>query len=567
MASTELIVAFSAQVEGLTTSLKRVNSSLEELRANAVTAGNAIESNVSGLSRAFSSLGNSIKGAVLAYAGFAGVRALGEVAVSVDDLNSSLRRLQILTGQSAGSIQSLFANLNQIGAQTGASVQSLTDQFQRFYVATTAIGASSSQVQQLVTVLAQFGRLSSGGPQEAAAAITQLSQGLASGRLNGDELKSVLENMPQLAQALATALGVGVGELRKMGEEGKLTADVVFPALLRAGEGLTRQLAGLPLTLRQSFQVAMDGMTRAAQEADKAIGATEFLSRVFQWIGQGGQAAARRIGGGAPGIEAQQVAESEIARLRENLRLQEQIRDAELQRRANMPADQANRSINQERYRQVTQNVLTAQQQFEEASSGAVDRVLQNVGVIVNADNDALERRLNGIRESSRQTDQILTTIERRNNERLRISGKADEDRAAVRARMNSDMSDSERTRAERAIAMITAEEQKDLAAIATREGAAAASLARRTQREDDAQKLAADRRAQAAREAFLPSKISRSVYGISSPALRRCSPRVAEETLPRIVVGSSSSSENRQPIWPSNSPESEGMGPRLETH
>jgi hypothetical protein len=80
--------------------------------------------------------------------------------------------------------------------------------------------------------------------------------------LQGDELRSVLENMPLLAEALAKQLGVGIGELRKLGSEGKLTADRVFPALLRATEDLGAQLDKAPLSLSRAFgqlQVATDG--------------------------------------------------------------------------------------------------------------------------------------------------------------------------------------------------------------------------------------------------------------------------------------------------------------------
>ena len=71
--------------------------------------------------------------------------------------------------------------------------------------------------------------------------------------LQGDELRSVLENMPLLAEALAKALGVSLGELRKLGSEGKLTADRVFPALLRAIEQVGAELDKAPASLSRAF--------------------------------------------------------------------------------------------------------------------------------------------------------------------------------------------------------------------------------------------------------------------------------------------------------------------------
>lgn len=315
MATTELIVAFSAQVAGLETSLKRVNARFDEMSNSAKTAAREINGSVGVIEASFTRLGNNLKS--MAFAALAAALTSGMIAaaVKVDDVNTSLTRMRVLTGETKSSVDTLFASLNRLGAQTGQSVDSLTNSFTRFFVATESLGTSRAQVEQLVQTLANFARVSSADPGASAAAITQLAQGLASGRLQGDELKSILENMPPLATALARALNVSVGELRKMGEEGKLTADVVFPALLRAGETLSTRLDGVPISLRQSFQVALDGMARGIREIDQQIGATAWLSRLLLRVGAIGQSLGVAVSGGAPGQEAQEVAEGRILRI------------------------------------------------------------------------------------------------------------------------------------------------------------------------------------------------------------------------------------------------------------
>ena len=89
--------------------------------------------------------------------------------------------------------------------------------------------------------------------QEISSATQQLAQALASGTLQGDELRSILEGLPTLAQALARELGVSIGELRKLGSEGKLTADTVFPALLGAVEKLNGEFERAPLSVGRAF--------------------------------------------------------------------------------------------------------------------------------------------------------------------------------------------------------------------------------------------------------------------------------------------------------------------------
>jgi tape measure domain-containing protein len=284
MATAELVVAFGAKLDGLEASLKRVTTKLGELESSAKKSsegiGKALEGG-GGFDRFSAGVVSATRSLVAFYAAIKGLTALRDGVVAVDDLNQSITRLRVLTSSSQSMSLNIFGNLAQIARQTGQPLQDVTDQFTRFYNATANLGASTSEVQRFVQVLAQFAQIGGAKPQEAAAAITQLAQGLASGKLQGDELKSILENMPVLAQALASALNVSVGTLRQMGEEGKLTAANVFPAILRAGEQMGDRLRGIPLSLRQSWQVLSDTATSVIAELDRRIGGTEWLSRLL----------------------------------------------------------------------------------------------------------------------------------------------------------------------------------------------------------------------------------------------------------------------------------------------
>ena len=76
-------------------------------------------------------------------------------------------------------------------------------------------------------------KLSGVSAEAANAAFLQLSQGLGSGTLQGDELRSVLEQMPAIAQAIAKEMDINVGSIKKFGSEGKITAEVIVRALDR----------------------------------------------------------------------------------------------------------------------------------------------------------------------------------------------------------------------------------------------------------------------------------------------------------------------------------------------
>jgi len=305
MATAELVIAFDARADKLEASLKRVTTQLNQLETVVGRTGGEVERNTGLMARAFDRATTNLTRFAVAYAGLRGAQAIADIVLKVDDLNQSLLRLQVLTNSSVGEAASQFSRLASVASSTGQPLAAVTDQFTRFFNATTSLGASRQEVEQFVKVLGDFGRVSTGGPQEVGAAITQLSQGLASGRLQGDELKSILENMPVLAQALARELGVSQGELRKMGEEGRLVAENVFPAIIRAGADLAQRLEGLPLSLRQSFQTFANAGLVAIARLDSAIGASEFLSRIFREAASGIDNAGRRALGTGPEVPAE----------------------------------------------------------------------------------------------------------------------------------------------------------------------------------------------------------------------------------------------------------------------
>ena len=96
---------------------------------------------------------------------------------------------------------------------------------------------------------------------ESAGAFLQLSQALGSGVLRGQELNSILEQAPLIAQAIATEMGVTVGALKKLGEEGKINSEIVIAALGRVeregADQLTEALKG-PAAAIKSFQNAAE---------------------------------------------------------------------------------------------------------------------------------------------------------------------------------------------------------------------------------------------------------------------------------------------------------------------
>ena len=101
--------------------------------------------------------------------------------------------------------------------------------------------------------------------EEQKSAMLQLTQAMASGKLQGDELRSLAETSPALIQAIANKLGVTRGEVKKLGADGKITADIVKTAMLEASEAIDQQFRNMPMTWGRAWQNFLNFVTKTLE--------------------------------------------------------------------------------------------------------------------------------------------------------------------------------------------------------------------------------------------------------------------------------------------------------------
>ncbi len=202
--------------------------------------------------------------------------ALQAIPEAGDQARQALARLGSTLGDQ-GSAGAILERLQGLSRQTGVPLADTAESFQRMAIAAKDVGATASDVFRLTEGIQKFGIVSGASAEEVKSATLQLGQALASGKLQGDELRSVLENMPQLAQAIARELGTTVGQLRQMGSDGKLTSDVVFPAMLRAVQGIDEQFAKMPVTMARAQQQYKAASDQFLASIDKSIGLSDKL--------------------------------------------------------------------------------------------------------------------------------------------------------------------------------------------------------------------------------------------------------------------------------------------------
>jgi tape measure domain-containing protein len=98
---------------------------------------------------------------------------------------------------------------------------------------------------------------------EQQAAMRQLAQAMASGRLQGDELVSIMENAPMIYEAIAKYMGKTKGELKKLSSEGAITADIIKNAMFAAADDINKKFEKMPMTFGDIWNKIKNGATRA----------------------------------------------------------------------------------------------------------------------------------------------------------------------------------------------------------------------------------------------------------------------------------------------------------------
>lgn len=216
-------------------------------------------------------------------AGIAGGVVVNQLKQLADQYTNIQNRLRLTTTDQAN-LNAVFNELQNVSTRTRSSLEANVELYSRMSQAAKDLGLSQSDVLQFTESLNQAIKISGATAGEAEAGIRQLSQGLASGALRGDELNSVLENLPAVADVIAKSLGVTRGELRQMGADGKITADTIVTAFAEARTELADKFAKTAPTAAEGFVLLKNQLIETIGELDKAVGGSSTLGAALQGV-------------------------------------------------------------------------------------------------------------------------------------------------------------------------------------------------------------------------------------------------------------------------------------------
>jgi tape measure domain-containing protein len=158
--------------------------------------------------------------------------AANQVRLYADSYLELRNRLRTVT-ETTQDLDRVTKDLADVARETRTEFALTAELYARVARSTEELGVSSKRTTRFVELVNKVIQASGVNAREAEAGLIQFSQGLASNRLAGDELKSVLEGVPELGRQIAKGLGVAFGQLRELGARQELTTEKVFNAILK----------------------------------------------------------------------------------------------------------------------------------------------------------------------------------------------------------------------------------------------------------------------------------------------------------------------------------------------
>ena len=208
---------------------------------------------------------------------------ISDVIKYADSYTELQNRIRLVTNSQTAMVaatESVF----DISLKTNQAVGATAQIYQRFAQNADRLNLSQLQVSELTETVAKSVAISGASAGAAEAALMQFGQALGSAELRGDELNSVIEQTPGLADAIAKGLGVTTGELKNLAKAGQLDIHTVIQALVKARDTVDNDFNKRVKTLSMSFTNLETSITKFSGEANSALGITQKLATGVDFV-------------------------------------------------------------------------------------------------------------------------------------------------------------------------------------------------------------------------------------------------------------------------------------------
>lgn len=221
-----------------------------------------------------------IGGAIAGLGGAFGVREIANYADAWTEAGNKIRAAAEIAGVSTRSLDALKEGANDARTDLTAYV----DLYAKLIRSASGVAKSEQEIADATNIVSKAFKAGGASANEQAAGILQLGQALGSGILQGDELRSLRENAPLIAQAIAQEFDTTIAGLKKLGAEGELTSARVFKAILAAQEPIEAAFSQTNATIRDAITQLNNEFTAYIGNADASAGASQRLVQALQFL-------------------------------------------------------------------------------------------------------------------------------------------------------------------------------------------------------------------------------------------------------------------------------------------
>lgn len=215
---------------------------------------------------------NGMLGKLAATAGAA--FSINQVKNYADSYTGMVNKLKLVTSTQS-ELSRAMDDTHKIAQATASDWNGVLDVYTKFQGLSKRLGIDQAEVARITETVTKTVSMSGQSAAASEAALLQFGQALNTGVLRGAELVSVMSQAPALAKALADGMGVAVGDLKKLGEEGKITSEVMRDALLKMSSSVDAEYAKTATTVSASFNLITTEATKLIGEFDQAHGVSK----------------------------------------------------------------------------------------------------------------------------------------------------------------------------------------------------------------------------------------------------------------------------------------------------
>lgn len=214
-------------------------------------------------------------------AALAGAFSAREVMQMADAFTTLQNRLKVagLSGQELAAVQDhLFAS----ASRNGVEISALGELYGRLALSTGELGVTQGDLLRFVDGVTASLRVQGTSTQAASGALLQLAQALGAGTVRAEEINSIMEATPIIAQAAAKGMGTSVGEMRKAVNDGTVSSQAFFAALMRGFPEIEKQAESATMTISQSLTGLRNELLKYVGQTDEALDASDRMSKAIQ---------------------------------------------------------------------------------------------------------------------------------------------------------------------------------------------------------------------------------------------------------------------------------------------